>query len=57
MEIFLIIFLVTITAINVQIYKLFMHRYFYVLRQLCQWKAYLRKWIREELQRCRQQQG
>ena len=55
-EIFLIIFLITITAINIQIYKMIIRRYFDILRQLCNWESYIRKWVREELNQCHQQQ-
>ena len=53
-EIFLIMFFIAITVINVHMYKLTKQRYFDTLRQLWRWESYIRRWLTEELQ-CRQQ--
>lgn len=46
-EIFLVIFLITITAINIYIYRLTKQRYLETLRQLWQWDSYIRRWLKE----------
>ena len=46
-EIYLIIFLITITAINIYTYKLTKQRYLETLRQLWQWDNYIRIWLKE----------
>ena len=46
-EIYLIIFLITITAINIYTYKLTKQRYLETLRQLWQWDSYIRRWLKE----------
>ncbi len=46
-EIYLIIFLITITAINIYTYRLTKQRYLETLRQLWQWDSYIRRWLKE----------
>lgn len=46
-EIYLIIFLITITAINIYTYRLTKQRYLETLRQLWQWDNYIRRWLKE----------
>lgn len=47
-EIFLIIFFITITAVNIHLYKLTKRQHFDTLRQLWQWDNYIRRWLKED---------
>ena len=46
-EVFLIIFFIIITTINIHIYRLTKQRYLDTLRQLWQWDSYIRRWLKE----------
>ena len=42
-EVFLIIFFIIITTINIHIYRLTKQKYFEILRQLWRWESYIKE--------------